>query len=85
MSKLQDIIRDINNDGYEDGQLGAGHPASIVKWEEQIKDLILVLIGNDYPNTDDYDEYDANTKDPALRDQGANAEKANLRRKVDAL
>jgi hypothetical protein len=43
MKTLTDIIRDINNSGYEDGRLGAGNPASVEVWEKQIHQVVIDL------------------------------------------
>ena len=41
MSKLDEIIRAIREDAYEDGSNGAGHPHSIEKDKQAIKNYIL--------------------------------------------
>lgn len=38
---LEDVIRDIREDAYEDGTHGAGHPFSVEKDKQAIKDVIL--------------------------------------------
>jgi hypothetical protein len=43
VTRLQAIIREINESGYGDGRNGAGHPYDISEWEQQIKDLFLQL------------------------------------------
>lgn len=41
MSNLDEIIRAIREDAYEDGGHGAGHPRSIEKDKQAFKDYIL--------------------------------------------
>lgn len=41
MSKLHDLIREINNSGYQDGEFGAGHPMSIEDWKRDFKKIVF--------------------------------------------
>lgn len=45
MSKLDEIVRAIREDAYEDGGYGAGHPASIDGDKKKITDLFVELLG----------------------------------------
>ncbi len=53
MSNLEKLIRDINNSGYEDGELGAGHPASVDEWKREFKKIVL-----DEFKAVDYDQFE---------------------------
>lgn len=54
MSKLEKVIRDINESGYEDGTHGAGHPASIEEYKDTIKGIFTELLGEvEARSTDD--------------------------------
>lgn len=43
MSKLDEVIRTIREDAYEDGKNGAGHPASVDEDKRKVKTLFLDL------------------------------------------
>jgi hypothetical protein len=52
MSKLDILIRRINDSGYEDGENGAGHPASIDEWKNDFKDIIQQMFDQHFPSND---------------------------------
>ena len=52
MTKLDNLIREINESGYEDGENGAGHIVSIEQWKDQFKDMIQVMIDETFNDND---------------------------------
>ena len=52
MSKLDEIIRTIREDAYGDGENSAGHPFSIDKDKDMIKDLIQNMLDEAFPAGD---------------------------------